>query len=193
MEPAPASPAPYTLRRVASIVLCLVSLLPILLCLYALHDLGMLHHTIAQVSLALALASALVGTYIFWTMLARMSDLVRRSAVERESEPGEARSAGRQAAPRSAFEIPGMGHVGEVHAFLAPLEQLGTVWRAEAAPHVGQRVLVSVMNAPDPIEGVLTQVTEDGLLLDRDGQRVGITYRRISAVELDRRPHVSTT
>jgi len=32
---------------------------------------------------------------------------------------------------------------------------------------------------------VLTQVANDGLLLDRDGQRVGITYRRISAIELD--------
>ena len=34
--------------------------------------------------------------------------------------------------------------------------------------------------------GTLMQVTEDGLLLDQDGRRVGITYRRISAIEAER-------
>jgi hypothetical protein len=78
-----------------------------------------------------------------------------------------------------------MGRVGEVHAFLEPIEQLGTIWRTEAEPHVGRPVLVSVMNSTDPIAGVLLQVTRDGLLLDQAGRRVGITYRRISAIEVD--------
>jgi len=43
------------------------------------------------------------------------------------------------------FEIPGVGDVGEVHAFLTPLEDLGAVWRSEAKPHVGRRVLVFLM------------------------------------------------
>lgn len=179
---AQASPPAYTLRRVAAIVLALVSLLPLLLFVYALYDLGVLHRPLAQVILALALGSALVGAYIFWVLLARMSEMLRAAAAGALAPEGLARAPG---AP-PAFEIPGMGHVSEVHAFLEPLEQLGTVWRTEAEPHVGRRVLVSVMNAPDPIGGVLTQVTGDGLLLDQDGRRVGITYRRISAIELDR-------
>jgi len=183
-----ASAPAYTLRRVASIVLALGSLLPLLLFVYALYDLGVLHRTLAQVTLALSLGSALMGAYIFWAVLARMSERLRAAAPgpARGERPGAA-----GAAPEHTdFEIPGMGRVGEVHAFLEPMEQLGTVWRAEAEPHVGRRVLVSVMNAPDPIGGVLTQVTEDGLLLNQDGQRVGITYRRISAIELDPHPHV---
>lgn len=158
--------------------------------MYTILDVGVMHRRIAQVTLALALGSAAVGTYIFWVMLARLSDMLRaaRAGSERarQSEGG-----GAPAAPEhAAFEIPGMGHVGEVHTFLAPLEQLSTVWRAEAESHVGRHVLVSVMNAAEPIVGVLTQVADDGLLLDRDGERVGITYRRISAIEAD--PEAST-
>jgi hypothetical protein len=160
-----ASPPAYTLRRVASIVLALVSLLPLLLFVYALYELK-------------ALARP----------LARMSELLRAAATG-AGAAGAAAGASSPAVPQAGFEIPGMGRVGEAHAFLEPvqqLERLGTVWRAEAEPYVGQRVLVSVMNAAEPIAGVLTRVTDDGLLLDQDGQRVGITYRRISAIEPDR-------
>jgi len=188
MEQAAARPPTYTLRRVASIVVALLSLLPMLLFAYTLYHLDVLHLPMAQFLLALALGVSLIGYYIFWVMVARMSEMVRASVggptpaapstVTVESPPPTAAS----------FEIPGMGQVGEVHAFMSPIEQLGTVWRTEAEPHVGRRVLVSVMNSPVPIAGVLTQVTADGLLLDQDGRQVGITYRRISAIEAEREP-----
>lgn len=179
----------YTLRRVASIVVALVSLLPLLLFVYTLYLLGALGRPHAQVTLALALASALVGTYIFWVMIARMSGLLRAATVTPLAAPagGENPAPGAPPLP-AAFVIPGMGRVAEVHAFAEPLDQLAAMWQAEARPHVGHRVLVSVMNAPEPIAGTLLQVTKDGLLLDQAGRRVGITYRRISAVELDRHP-----
>ena len=180
----PAAAPPYTLRRVAAIVLALVSLLPLLLFAYALYDLGAFDRPLAWVMLGFAVASSMVGAYIFWVMLARMSEMLR-AATARVAGPDEPPDAPVVEPAAVAFVIPGMGQVGEVHAFLEPIEQLGTVWRAEAEPHVGQRVLVSVMNASDPIVGVLTQVTGDGLLLDQDGRRVGITYRRISAIEVD--------
>ena len=185
MERGAPGPPPYTLRRVASIALSLASVIPLLLFVYTVLDVGVIDRTIAQVTLALALGSMVVGTYIFWVMIARLSDMLRAASGGNEASSRPDGDAAPAASDAAAFEIPGMGHVGEVHAFLAPLEQLGTVWRAEAEPHVGQHVLVSVMNATEPISGVLTQVTDDGLLLDRDGQRVGITYRRISAIELD--------
>jgi len=186
MEPGVVSPPAYTLRRIASIALCLVSVFPLLLFVYALLGLGVIARPLAQVTLALALGSAAVGTYIFWVMLARMSTLLRSAAEPRAPAPGP------EAAPaepvRSAFDIPGIGRVSEAHAFLEPLEQLGTVWRLEAEPHMGRPVLVSVMNERDPIAGVLTQVTDDGVLLVREGQRVGITYRRISAIDRGAEP-----
>ena len=190
MEPG-ASPPAYTLRRIAAIALCLASVFPLLLFVYALLGLGVVDRPLAEVTLALAVASAAVGTYIFWVMLARMSTLLRTVAEERAAAPHpEATPAGPAA---SGFDIPGMGRVSEAHAFLEPLEQLGTVWRVEAEPHVGRPVLVSVMNEPDPIAGVLTQVTNDGVLLVRDGRRVGITYRRISAIERDRAAEAPAT
>jgi hypothetical protein len=189
MKPGLASPPPYTLRRVASIVLALISLLPLLLFVYMLYELDALRQPLAQLSLGLALALSLIGSYIFWVMIARMSELIRASGAR----PAAAPSAPVPHAPvddgaahgPTGFEIPGMGRVGDVHAFLEPMEQLGTVWRTEAEPHVGRPVLVSVMNSTDPIAGVLVQVTNDGLLLDQSGRRVGITYRRISAIEVD--------
>ncbi len=184
MERGAISPT-YTLRRVASIALSLASVIPLLLFVYTVLDLGVIHHTSAQVTLALALGSTVVGTYIFWVMLARLSNMLRAATATAEAAPSPESGAAGDAPGPAQFEIPGMGQVGEVHAFLTPLEDLGAVWRTEAEPHIGRPVLVSVMNAVEPIGGVLTQVAHDGLLLDRDGQRVGITYRRISAIELD--------
>ena len=185
MQRGATGPPAYTLRRVASIALSLASVIPLLLFVYTVLDLGVIDRTTAQVTLLLALGSTAVGTYIFWVMLARLSTMLREATAVGEATPRSAQDAEPGAAGEAHFEIPGIGHVGEVHAFLTPIEDLGTVWRAEAEPHVGRRVLISVMNAADPIGGVLTQVADDGLLLDRDGKRVGITYRRISAIEAD--------
>ncbi len=189
MEQATVRPPPYTLRRVAFIVVALVCLLPLLLFVYTLYFLGGFAQPHVQLTFALALGSELVGLYIFWVMLARMSELLR-TATAAAPTAAEAPS-GETPAPASpasgaAFEIPGMGRVSAAHAFVEPIDELGAMWRAEAEPHVGHRVLVSVMNSPEPVAGTLMQVTKDGLLLEQDGRRLGITYRRISAVELDR-------
>ena len=43
---------------------------------------------------------------------------------------------------------------------------------------------ISVRNAPEPIVGTLAQITENGLLvLDADSHKIGVSYRRISAIE----------
>jgi ferredoxin-fold anticodon binding domain-containing protein len=68
------------------------------------------------------------------------------------------------------------------------MDHLQSVWKAEATPHVGRRVLVSVRNSARAIAGTLVQVTDDGVLLDQDGEQVAVSYRRISAIELDRSP-----
>ena len=91
---------------------------------------------------------------------------------------------------RGGLIVPGMGRITELKpADASALSDLDSMWRAEAEPLLGKRVLVAVRNAPDPMKGILAQVTQDGLILDQDGTRVGISYTRVSAIEADSTPH----
>jgi len=60
-----------------------------------------------------------------------------------------------------------------------------TMWQAEAQRHLGRRVLISVKNASEPIEGSLAQIAEDGVLLERGDERVAVSYLRITNIEVD--------
>ena len=169
------------LRRAAAGVFALIAVLPLLLFGYALYSVEALGRPVAQVLLALALGLVVVGFYIFKLLVARMGELMRASGLD---------ALARDAAAARSFSLPGFGTVAEPEPIRetvmmpAAVEQLRTVWQAEAEPLVGRRVLVSVRNAPEPLAGTLLQVTGDGLLLvDEAGQRVGVGYRRISAVE----------
>ena len=85
--------------------------------------------------------------------------------------------------------VPGVGRITGIKPAGANVRsELGSLWRAEAAPLLGKRVLVAVRNAPDPIKGMLAQVTRDGVILDQDGVKTGISYTRVSAIEVDRTP-----
>lgn len=63
-----------------------------------------------------------------------------------------------------------------------------SMWQTEAKRHLGQRVLVSVKNAADPIAGNLAQIADDGLLLEQNGERVAVSYLRITNIERESRP-----
>jgi hypothetical protein len=172
------------LRRAATGLFALVAVLPLLLFGYALYAVGALGRPIAQVTLALALGLVCVGFYIFQLLIQRMTEIMRAAAASAEA----AGAPGPAPAPRS-FSLPGFGTIDEPAAIRdvmtqAAAEQLRAMWQPEAEPLVGRRVLVSVRNAAEPIAGTLVQVTADGLLLTDDGgRRVGVSYRRISAVE----------
>src|SRR5215468_1229355 len=89
-------------------------------------------------------------------------------------------------AARDALFVPGVGRITELTpADAAALSDLDLMWRAEAEPLVGKRVLVAVRNTSEPIKGVLSQVTEDGVILDQSGATFGISYTRVSAIEAD--------
>jgi len=89
-------------------------------------------------------------------------------------------------AARDALFVPGVGRITELTpADAAALSDLDLMWRAEAEPLVGKRVLVAVRNTSEPIKGVLSQVTEDGVILDQSGAAFGISYTRVSAIEAD--------
>jgi hypothetical protein len=90
---------------------------------------------------------------------------------------------------RGGFVVPGMGRITEIKpADASALSDLDSMWRAEAEPLLGKRVLVAVRNASDPMKGTLAQITEDGLILDQNGTRAGISYARVSAIEADVTP-----
>src|SRR5262249_60171544 len=63
--------------------------------------------------------------------------------------------------------------------------ELDSMWRVEAEPLLGKRVLVAVRNAQDPVKGVRSQVSQDGVIIDQNGNKVGISYTRVSAMKQD--------
>ena len=90
---------------------------------------------------------------------------------------------------RGGLVLPGIGRITELKRTDArALSDLDSMWRAEAEPFLGKRVLVAVRNAPDPMKGMLAQVTRDGVILDQGGNKVGISYTRLSAIEADITP-----
>jgi len=90
---------------------------------------------------------------------------------------------------RAGLVVPGMGRITELTpSDGAALSDLDLMWKAEAEPLLGRRVLVAVRNAADPIKGTLYQVAEDGVILDQRGAKFGISYTRVSAIEADTAP-----
>jgi hypothetical protein len=94
------------------------------------------------------------------------------------------------AVARSALVVPGVGRITELKPVdsAAALSDLDLMWKTEAEPLLGKRVLVALRNTPDPIKGVLSQVTDDGVILDQRGAKSAISYARVSAIEADTAP-----
>ena len=90
---------------------------------------------------------------------------------------------------RGGLVVPGMGRITELKpADAIATSDLDSRWRVEAEPLLGKRVLVAVRNAQDPVKGIMSQVTQDGVIIDQAGTKVGISYTRVSAIEADTTP-----
>ena len=99
---------------------------------------------------------------------------------------GKGRSA---AGGRGGLVVPGMGRITELKGTdSGATSDLDSMWRVEAEPLLGKRVLVAVRNATEPVKGIMSQVTQDGLIIDQDGTKLGISYTRVSAIEADTTP-----
>ncbi len=227
-----------TLRQAASLVFAVTAILPLLLFVWTVYYLGALSRLSAQVGLGVALATSLMGYYVFRGLIGQMSDLIAvigkvlerspagpRASAEPLEETSE-ESAGGWAAPSSVpaapprlrrsaepaspahaerpdtmargpaseparrpsdvHTVPGFGAIREVHDLRRATALL---WQAEAAAYKGRRVVVSVMNSPRPITGMLTELTEEGLLIQLEGaERVVAAYNRISAIDAEDSP-----
>jgi hypothetical protein len=164
-----------TLQYAASVVFALVAVIPLLMFTYTLVRLNALQDIQNQIALGLTLVAALTGFCILRLMVTRMSNLL--DAVSRTVEPGAAPA---QASAKD-LKVPGIGSIQE---FDQIAEMLWSVSKAKAEPYLGQRVLVSVRNSARPIAGTVLEVTNDGVLLEENGREVGVSYRRISAIEV---------
>ena len=90
---------------------------------------------------------------------------------------------------RGGLVVPGMGRITELKGTDAgATSDLDSMWRVEAEPLLGKRVLVAVRNATEPVKGIMSQVTQDGVIIDHDGTKLGISYTRVSAIEADTTP-----
>ena len=167
-----------TLQQAASFVFTLTAILPLLMFAYTLLRLNGLREPEDQITLGLALLTALTGFCILKQMVARMSDLLW--AVGRVTEQGDT-----PAPAEKDLQVPGIGKIQEFHKIA---ETLWPVWKAEVEPYLGQRVLVAVKNSSRPIIGTVVEVTGDGVLLEEDGKQVGVSYRRVTAIEGDPPP-----
>jgi hypothetical protein len=171
-------PQGQSLREAASVVFALTAVLPLLIFAYTLYVLDVIAKPQAQISLTLAVAVSLFGFRIFRLMVSRMLGLLQAVG---DAEQGPLAPQVSQAPVDVA--LPGIGTIQEFREIAGTFDHLRTVWKAEAEPHLGRRVVVSVRNSPHPIAGRLEQVTDDGVLLDDAGRQVGVSYGRISAIE----------
>ncbi|HEY2995043.1 MAG TPA: hypothetical protein VGM22_19690 [Methylomirabilota bacterium] len=199
------------LQQAASVIFALVAVVPLLIFAYTLHALGAIRSTQAQISLGLALAISLLGFWMFRSMLGRMAEVVQAlaAAVEQANRirrpagpvtstaaPAAVPAGAASAAPRAANAamaagpakkiavdrggIPGVGNIREIAEVARTMDVL---WQREATAHVGKRVSISVANAKDPLIGVISEVSDDGFILDQaDGQNA-IAYRRVTGID----------
>lgn len=174
-----ASKRTTTLLQATSVIFALIAVLPLLTFAYALQKLNAIAELEYQAALAFALVVAVLGFCVFRTMVGRLS---RELRALNEA----ARHVERPRTTREDFRLPGIGVIDELQGLPDLVEHLGALWRTEAERYVGRPVLVSVKNSPVAIRGTLRQATDNGLLLERDGEPQGIAYRRVTAIETDR-------
>jgi len=199
------------LQQAASMIFALVAVVPLLIFAYTLHALGAIRSTQAQISLGLALAIALLGFWMFRSMLGRMAEVVQMltAAVEQANRvrrpvtappaAGAAPAATASAAPAAArpaaapastaapvkkvtadHGIPGVGNIREIAEVARTMDVL---WQREAAAHIGKRVSISVANSRDPLIGTITEVSDDGLILDQADGQMAVAYRRVTGID----------
>jgi len=205
------------LQQAASMIFALVAVVPLLIFAYTLHALGAIRSTQAQISLGLALAIALLGFWMFRSMLGRMAEVVQMltAAVEQANRvrrpvtappgagaapaatasaapsgaaaPAAARPAGAAASTAAPVKkitadhgIPGVGNIREIAEVARTMDVL---WQREAAAHIGKRVSISVANSRDPLIGTITEVSDDGLILDQADGQMAVAYRRVTGID----------
>jgi hypothetical protein len=176
---------PRTLQQAGAVVFVLIGLLPLLIFAWTLWSVGAIHTLHGQAGLGLALAIALLGFHIFRGMMGRISSFIRALSKAAESRGAslDGSTSQRAAAIKQARKDAHTPAIGQIREFDEMAKTMSSLWRREAAPLVGKPVVVSVVNSTTPVQGTLLNITDEGLLLERDGEPFGVVYRRIAGVE----------
>jgi hypothetical protein len=138
------------LQQAASVIFALVAVVPLLIFAWTLHALGVIRSTQAQISLALALAVALLGFWMFRSLLGRMAEVVQvlTAAIEQATRV-------RRGPVAAASTEPSPAPAG-LHA--VPTPALGKVAVAGAAA-----VLTAPAAAPRPVAAVAPKRVAPGV------------------------------
>lgn len=112
-----------TLRRTASLVFALTTILPLLMFGYTLHRVNGMRDVQDQIVFGLALAVALLGFYILRVMVSRVSDVLRAAS--------EASRQGRVAplVAEKDLQVPVVGPMKEFHGIASPSTVSGSAGR----------------------------------------------------------------
>jgi hypothetical protein len=105
MSEAEAKTRQHGLQQAASVIFALVAVVPLLIFAWTLHALGAIRSTQAQVSLGLALAVALLGFWMFRSLLGRMAEVVQALAAALEQASRSRRPSLPAAAPTPAATV----------------------------------------------------------------------------------------
>jgi hypothetical protein len=146
------------LQQAASVIFALVAVVPLLIFAWTLHTLGAIRSTQAQVSLGLALAVALLGFWMFRSMLGRMAEVVQAlaAAVEQANRARRAPAGPlppvTAPAPAVAAATAAPAPVAEAVAVLAEplLAAAGPVANGGAVPAAATPVMPMPAVAPRP-------------------------------------------
>jgi hypothetical protein len=192
-----------TLEQAASTIFALTALLPFLIFVWIVYALGAILDLRAQVALVLSLTVSVLGFVVLRIMMRRTSSvlhlLVRDATPERTRKTiPDAVTAGADLPPpppspriaraeRSLPEVDVAPAVGSIRELRDAAEAVMRRAKREAERLVNRPVLVAVINADRPEAGMLTRVTDVGLVLEQEGLEFGVVWRLVASVELDPR------
>jgi len=134
------------LQQAASVIFALVAVVPLLIFAWTLHAVGAIRSTQAQLSLGLALAVALLGFWMFRSLLGRMAEVVQAlaaaleqaSRVRRGPAPVPVPGAGTAPAVAAGTPSPAMAKVNGAPVSTAPAPAAPSAPRPVAAPGARQ-------------------------------------------------------
>jgi hypothetical protein len=195
------SPA-RSLQQAASMIFVLMALLPFLIFVWIAFTLDALGDLRVQIGLGLALGLSLLGFAVLLVTMRRTATVLRLlvganaarqmlpDAPAPAAGPGSGPPGGHaggpvEAAPSTrAPSVDVAPAIGSIRELRDATEAAGRRWKEDAERLMGRAVRVVVVNFDQPEIGVLSRVTEDGLVLEHAGQELGVLWRFVSRIEL---------
>lgn len=195
------SPA-RSLQQAASTIFVLMALIPFLIFVWIAFALNALQDVRVQIGLTLALVMSLLGFAVLIVTMRRTATVLRllvRADAARQMFPDaptpptagpgplpERRATGpvKAAASTRAPSVDMAPAIGSIRELREATEVVGRRWKDEAERLMGRAVRVSVVNFEQPEIGVISRVTDDGLILEHAGQELGVLWRFVARIEL---------